>query len=147
MTSTQQHTNHIHPEPRLTPIEREWQQLWQDIEAAGDRYAYVQQQLVNMYGSKSLVVAALEKASSHRHQPRERSTLTHLFLGRGEGLSDHCIKGTAFVELSEELISNDMAAGSVSGRASDTVNEPLRLTPIWGWIGRKWVLPTPCSAN
>lgn len=47
MTSTQQHTNHIHSEPRLTPIEREWQQLWQDIEAAGGRYAYVQQQLVN----------------------------------------------------------------------------------------------------
>ena len=47
MTSTQQPTNHIHPKPRLTPIEREWQQLWQDIETAGGRYAYVQQQLVN----------------------------------------------------------------------------------------------------
>ena len=47
MTSTQQPTNHIHPEPRLTPIEREWQQLWQDIETAGGRYAYVQQQLIN----------------------------------------------------------------------------------------------------
>jgi len=39
--------DYISPEPILTPFERQWQQLWQDIEQAGGRYQYVQQQLVS----------------------------------------------------------------------------------------------------
>ncbi|TSB24870.1 RNA-directed DNA polymerase [Psychrobacter sp. YGAH215] len=30
----------------MTPAERQWQQLWQDIENAGGRYQYIQQQMV-----------------------------------------------------------------------------------------------------
>ncbi|MFI8554897.1 reverse transcriptase family protein [Psychrobacter sp. NPDC077938] len=39
--------DYISPEPILTPFVRQWQQLWQDIEQAGGRYQYVQQQLVS----------------------------------------------------------------------------------------------------
>ncbi len=42
----QQPNDYINPAPTLTPIERQWHQLWQDIEQAGGRYQYVQQQLV-----------------------------------------------------------------------------------------------------
>ena len=38
--------NYITPVASATPFERQWQQLWQDIESAGGRYPYVQQQLV-----------------------------------------------------------------------------------------------------
>ncbi|MDO5767920.1 MAG: reverse transcriptase family protein, partial [Psychrobacter sp.] len=38
--------DYISPMSRLTPIEREWQALWHEIEQAGGRYQYVQQQLV-----------------------------------------------------------------------------------------------------
>ncbi len=46
--SVQTNPNHdyISPEPQATPFEREWHKLWQDIEQAGGRYHYVQQQLV-----------------------------------------------------------------------------------------------------
>lgn len=44
MTTQQQ--DYISPTLTLTPFERQWQQLWQDIEQAGGRYQYVQQQLV-----------------------------------------------------------------------------------------------------
>ena len=43
---TEQKNDYISPTPALTPFERQWQQLWQDIELAGGRYQYVQQQLV-----------------------------------------------------------------------------------------------------
>ena len=47
MTTQQQQTNdYISPAPTLTPFERQWHKLWQDIEEAGGRYQYVQQQLV-----------------------------------------------------------------------------------------------------
>lgn len=46
MTTQQQPNDYISPAPTLTPFERQWQQLWQDIEQAGGRYHYVQQQLV-----------------------------------------------------------------------------------------------------
>ena len=46
--SVQTNPNHdyISPEPQATPFERQWHKLWQDIEQAGGRYHYVQQQLV-----------------------------------------------------------------------------------------------------
>ncbi len=46
MTTQQQPNDYINPAPTSTPFERQWQQLWQDIEQAGSRYHYVQQQLV-----------------------------------------------------------------------------------------------------
>ena len=46
MTTQQQSNDYISPTPTSTPFERQWQQLWQDIEQAGGRYQYVQQQLV-----------------------------------------------------------------------------------------------------
>ncbi|MBI0426453.1 reverse transcriptase family protein [Psychrobacter sp. NG27] len=45
-TQTEQQNDYITPVPNATPFERQWQQLWQDIELAGGRYQYVQQQLV-----------------------------------------------------------------------------------------------------
>lgn len=46
MTTQPQTNDYISPAPTSTPFERQWQQLWQDIEQAGGRYQYVQQQLV-----------------------------------------------------------------------------------------------------
>ncbi len=46
MTTQPQENDYISPAPTSTPFERQWQQLWQDIEQAGGRYQYVQQQLV-----------------------------------------------------------------------------------------------------
>ena len=46
-THTANNNDYINPEPVPTPFERQWQQLWQDIELAGGRYQYVQQQLVS----------------------------------------------------------------------------------------------------
>lgn len=46
-TQTANHNDYISPEPAPTPFERQWQQLWQEIELAGGRYQYVQQQLVS----------------------------------------------------------------------------------------------------
>lgn len=46
-TQTANNNDYISPEPVSTPFERQWQQLWQDIELAGGRYQYVQQQLVS----------------------------------------------------------------------------------------------------
>ncbi len=46
MTTPQQANDYISPAPTLTPFERQWHELWQDIEQAGGRYQYVQQQLV-----------------------------------------------------------------------------------------------------
>jgi len=46
-THTANNNDYISPEPVPTPFERQWQQLWQDIELAGGRYQYVQQQLVS----------------------------------------------------------------------------------------------------
>ncbi|MBH0065228.1 reverse transcriptase family protein [Psychrobacter sp. SZ93C1] len=46
-TQTEQQNDYITPVPNATPFERQWQQLWQDIELAGGRYQYVQQQLVS----------------------------------------------------------------------------------------------------
>ena len=43
---TEQQNDYISLTPTLTPFERQWQQLWQDIELAGGRSQYVQQQLV-----------------------------------------------------------------------------------------------------
>ena len=45
-THTANNNDYISPEPVPTPFERQWHQLWQDIELAGGRYQYVQQQLV-----------------------------------------------------------------------------------------------------
>ncbi|MGP9544938.1 reverse transcriptase family protein [Psychrobacter sp. AOP7-B1-25] len=46
-TQIANNNDYISPEPKPTPFERQWQQLWQDIEQAGGRYQYVQQQLVS----------------------------------------------------------------------------------------------------
>jgi len=46
-THTANNNDYISPDPAPTPFERQWQQLWQDIELAGGRYQYVQQQLVS----------------------------------------------------------------------------------------------------
>jgi hypothetical protein len=46
-TQTANNNDYISPEPVSTPFERQWRQLWQDIELAGGRYQYVQQQLVS----------------------------------------------------------------------------------------------------
>ncbi|WP_010197460.1 reverse transcriptase family protein [Psychrobacter sp. PAMC 21119] len=46
-THTANNNDYISPEPAPTPFERQWQQLWQDIELAGGRYQYVRQQLVS----------------------------------------------------------------------------------------------------
>ena len=46
MTTQSQTNDYISAAPTSTPFERQWQQLWQDIEQAGGRYQYVQQQLV-----------------------------------------------------------------------------------------------------
>ncbi|MBF0657888.1 RNA-directed DNA polymerase [Psychrobacter sp. NG25] len=46
-TQIANNNDYISPEPTPTPFERQWQQLWQDIEQAGGRYQYVQQQLVS----------------------------------------------------------------------------------------------------
>jgi len=41
-----QQTDYISPAQTMTPAERQWQQLWQDIEDAGGRYQYIQQQMI-----------------------------------------------------------------------------------------------------
>lgn len=46
-TQTANNNDYISPEPVSTHFERQWRQLWQDIELAGGRYQYVQQQLVS----------------------------------------------------------------------------------------------------
>jgi hypothetical protein len=46
-TQTANNNDYISPAPVSTPFERQWRQLWQDIELAGGRYQYVQQQLVS----------------------------------------------------------------------------------------------------
>ena len=45
-TTNNQQTDYITPAQTMTPAERQWQQLWQDIENAGGRYQYIQQQMV-----------------------------------------------------------------------------------------------------
>ena len=45
-TPNNQQIDYISPAPAITPIERQWQQLWQDIEDAGGRYQYIQQQML-----------------------------------------------------------------------------------------------------
>ena len=46
MMTQRQSNDYISPAPTSTPFEREWHKLWQNIEQAGGRYQYVQQQLV-----------------------------------------------------------------------------------------------------
>lgn len=46
MTTQPQQQDYISPASIPTPFERQWHKLWQDIEQAGGRYPYVQQQLV-----------------------------------------------------------------------------------------------------
>lgn len=41
-----QQTDYISPTQTMTPAERQWQQLWQNIEDAGGRYQYIQQQMI-----------------------------------------------------------------------------------------------------
>lgn len=41
-----QQTDYISPAQTMTQAERQWQQLWQDIEDAGGRYQYIQQQMI-----------------------------------------------------------------------------------------------------
>ncbi|WP_201597552.1 reverse transcriptase family protein [Psychrobacter vallis] len=45
-TVNSQQTDYISPAQTMTPAERQWQQLWQDIEEAGGRYQYIQQQML-----------------------------------------------------------------------------------------------------
>lgn len=45
-TTNNQQTDYITPAQTMTPAERQWQKLWQDIENAGGRYQYIQQQMV-----------------------------------------------------------------------------------------------------
>lgn len=45
-TPNNQQTDYISPTPIMTPAERQWQKLWQDIEDAGGRYQYIQQQML-----------------------------------------------------------------------------------------------------
>lgn len=45
-TTNNQQTDYITPAQTMTPAERQWQQLWQDIENTGGRYQYIQQQMV-----------------------------------------------------------------------------------------------------
>ncbi|MGP9689117.1 reverse transcriptase family protein [Psychrobacter sp. AOP22-C1-C5] len=45
-TPSNQQTDYISPAPTITPIERQWQKLWKDIEEAGGRYQYIQQQML-----------------------------------------------------------------------------------------------------
>lgn len=45
-TTNNQQTDYITPAQTMTPAERQWQQLWQDIENAGGHYQYIQQQMV-----------------------------------------------------------------------------------------------------
>lgn len=45
-TTNNQQTDYITSAQTMTPAERQWQQLWQDIENAGGRYQYIQQQMV-----------------------------------------------------------------------------------------------------
>lgn len=45
-TPSNQQTDYISPAPTITPIERQWQKLWQDIEEAGGRYQYIHQQML-----------------------------------------------------------------------------------------------------
>ncbi len=45
-TIINQQTDYISPTPMMMPAERQWQKLWQDIEDAGGRYQYIQQQMM-----------------------------------------------------------------------------------------------------
>lgn len=45
-TMNNQQTDYISPIQTITPAERQWQKLWQDIEEAGGRYQYIQQQMI-----------------------------------------------------------------------------------------------------
>lgn len=45
-TLNSQQTDYISPIQTMTPAERQWQKLWQDIEEAGGRYQYIQQQMI-----------------------------------------------------------------------------------------------------
>ena len=71
MTTQHQATDDISPTPRLTPVERQWHTLWQDIEHAGGRARYVQQQLIQQGFS-------VERQAVDNLSPKERTRYKEL---------------------------------------------------------------------
>ncbi len=85
MTTQQQ--DYISPTPTLTSFDRQWQQLWQDIEQAGGRYQYVQQQLVQQG-------FMIDRQAVDNMSPKERERYKKLL--KKEALEEKKLKKSAW---------------------------------------------------